>query len=138
MTLQRLNEHLNMVLELQRATELLSSLQSQMSGVARFDGMPHSHEVSRSTENIALALRSHIEEVKRLEAIVQNSDREVREFVNSIGDTRTRLIFNLRFLCGLKWDAIPSFLGGGITPEAIKAVCYRYLEQIGETDCDAL
>lgn len=138
MTLQRLNEHLNMVLQLQAAKEALSSMESQILKATNYDGMPHGHEVSRNTENLSILLSAQIADVNRLEYLVDQSEQEVRKFVDSIEDNRTKVIFNLRFLCAMKWDSIPMFFGGGITPEAIKAVCYRYLEQIGVTDCNAL
>lgn len=138
MTLQRLNEHLNMVLELQGAEERLSSMRSQILSAVNYDGMPHGHEVSRNTENLAILLQNQIDDVNRLSRMVETSEREIREFVESIEDNRTKVIFSLRFLCGFKWEAIPSVLGGGISPEAIKAVCYRYLVKIGITDCNAL
>ena len=138
MTLQRLNEHLNMLLQLQEAKEALGSMRSQILGAVNYDGMPHGHEVSSNTENLSILLSAQIADVNRLEAMVEQSEIEVRQFVDSIEDNRTKLIFSLRFLCGMKWDAIPSFFGGGITPEALKSVCYRYLEQIGAPDCNAM
>lgn len=125
MTLQRLNEHLNMVIQLQEATAILSSL--QVVKAPNYDGMPHSHQVSRSTENIAFALRRQMKAVKVLEKRVQQSEKEVRQFIDSIEDPRTQIIFDLRFLCGLKWDAVASMIGGGNTTEAVKSCCYRYL-----------
>lgn len=113
-------------------------MQAQILGAAKSDGMPHGHEVSRTTENLAIRLQKQIDDVNRLERMVDSSEKEIRDFVNSIEDNRTQLIFDLRFLCGLKWDAIPAYFGGGITPEGIKMVCYRYLERIGVTDCNAL
>ena len=66
MTLQRLNEHLNMVLELQGAEERLSSMRSQILSAVNYDGMPHGHEVSRNTENLAILLQNQIDDVNRL------------------------------------------------------------------------
>lgn len=127
MTLQRLNEHLNMVLQLQEAKEALSSLQSQILKATNYDGMPHGHEVSRNTENLALLLETQIADVNRLESIVDKSEIEIRKFVDSIEDNRTKVIFNLRFLCGLKWEAVAIMIGGGNTEKAVKSACYRFL-----------
>lgn len=138
MTLQRLNEHLNILLQLQEAKETLSSLQSQILKATNCDGMPHGHEVSRNTENLAVLLETQLSDVNRLESMAEQSEAEIRQFVDSIEDNRTKVIFNLRFLCGMKWEAIPPMFGGGISSEAIKAVCYRYLVKIGVTDCSAL
>lgn len=127
MTLQRLNEHLNMLLQLQEAKESLGSMRAQILGAVNYDGMPHGHEVSRNTENLSILLSAQIADVNRLEAMVEQSEIEVRQFVDSIEDNRTKLIFSLRFLCGLKWEAVAMMIGGGNTAEAVSMTCYRYL-----------
>lgn len=127
MTLQRLNEHLNMLLQLQEAKAALGSMQTQIIGAVNLDGMPHGHEVSRTTENLAILLQVQIDDVNRLEHTVETSEREIRRFVDSIEDNRTKLIFDLRFLCGLKWEAVAVMIGGGNTEKAVKSTCYRYL-----------
>lgn len=127
MTLQRLNEHLNMLLQLQTAKETLSSMKAQILGAVNYDGMPHGHEVSRNTENLSILLSAQLADVNRLEAMVEQSEKEIREFVDSIEDNRTKVIFNLRFLCGLKWEAVAVMIGGGNTEKAVKSTCYRFL-----------
>lgn len=127
MTLQRLNEHLNMLLQLREAKEALGSMKAQIIGAVNYDGMPHGYEVSRTTENLAILLKKQIDDVNRMEHMVEGSEREIREFVDSIEDNRTRLIFNLRFLCGLKWEAVAVMIGGGNSVDAVKSVCYRFL-----------
>lgn len=127
MTLQRLNEHLNMLLQLQAAMEALGSMKAQILGAAKSDGMPHGHDVSRTTENLAILLQKQIDDVNRLERMVDGSEKEIREFVESIDDNRTRLIFSLRFLCGMKWAAVAVMIGGGNSEKAVKSTCYRFL-----------
>lgn len=127
MTLQRLNEHLNMLLQLQEAKEALGSMRSQILGAVNYDGMPHGHEVSRNTENLSILLSAQIADVNRLDAMVEQSEIEVRQFIDAIEDNRTRLIFSLRFLCGLKWEAVGRMLGKGISEDAVRSVCVRYL-----------
>lgn len=134
MTLQRLNEHLNMILELQGAEERLSYMRSQILSAVNYDGMPHGHEVSRNTENLAILLQNQIDDVNRLSRMVESSEREIREFVESIEDNRTKVIFNLRFLCGFKWEAVGRMLGKGISADAVRSVCMRYLSKEREND----
>lgn len=127
MTLQRLNEHLNMVLELQGAEERLSSMRSQILSAVNYDGMPHGHEVSRNTENLAILLQNQIDDVNRLSRMVETSEREIREFIESIEDNRTKVIFNLHFICGMKWEAVAVIIGGGNSRDSVRMACYRYL-----------
>ena len=128
MTLQDLNGHLDMVLQLQDAREGLENLQAKILGAQQYDGMPHAHEASRKTETLAAALEPQLEEVSRLEKIVARSEVEVKAFIGTIGDSKTRLIFRLRFLCGCKWDEVADLIGGGNTDNAVKHICYRYLQ----------
>ena len=129
MTLRRLNQHLNIVWKLQEATGILGSLQAIKA--PNHDGMPHSHSVSRNTENIALAIERQIGIVNRLEQAAQMSEREIREFIDSISDPRTQIIFDLRFLCGMKWEAVASMIGGGNTASTVSMACYRYMKSGG-------
>lgn len=117
-----------MVLQLQEAKEALSSMQAQILKATNYDGMPHAHEASRNTENLSILLEAQIADVNRLEKIVDQSEKEVRGFIDSVEDNRTKVILNLRFLCGLKWEAVASMIGGGNTIDGVKSVCYRYLD----------
>ena len=128
MTLQDLNGHLDMVLQLQTARELLGNMQARILGAQQCDGMPHAHIASRTTENLAAALEAQYAEVARLERIVTNSETEVKAFIDTINDTRTKLIFRLRFLCGCKWDDVATMLGVSGTSDAVKMACYRYVD----------
>lgn len=127
MTLQQLNEHLNMLLQLEEAKEALNSLRAQVLGAQKYDGMPHAQEASRNTEILAVILQQQEDDVDRMERIVRTSEKEVTAFIDSIEDNRTKLIFSLRFLCGYKWEAVARMIGGGHTGDAISMVCYRYL-----------
>ena len=132
MTLQELNVHLDIVQELQRAKEALSNLEARIMGAQKLDGMPHSHTAARNTEQIAIIIGIQREEVSRLEKIARKSEEEIKAFIDTIGDNRTRLIFRLRFLCGCKWEDIADLIGWEGTVDAVKMNCYRYLQ---ETDC---
>ena len=127
MTLQDLNIHLDLVKELQTAREDLSNMQSLILGAQQYDGMPHAHNASRKTETIAIAFERQLEEVSRLEKIVSNSEVEVIAFINSISDSRTKLIFRLRFLCALKWEDVATMISGNNSTESVKMQCYRYI-----------
>ena len=128
MTIDRLNEHRNAVLLLQDAKAILASMNAQMLKAMEYTGMPHAPDPSRSTENLAILLDDQLADVNRLEAIVAESEKEVKAFVDSIEDNRTKVIFSLRFLCGMKWDDVALTIGGGNASSTMRAVCTRYLE----------
>lgn len=128
MTIDRLNEHRTAVLLLQDAKAILASMQAQMLKAMEYTGMPHAPDPSRSTENLAILLDDQLADVNRLEAIVAESEKEVKAFVDSIPDNRTRVIFNLRFMCGLTWDAVAKMIGGGNKSSTVRSICTRYIE----------
>lgn len=133
MTLQELNGHLDMVLQLLEAKEGLRNLQAKILGAQQYDGMPHSHEAARKTEQLAALLDTQSDDVRRLERIVARSEVEVKAFIDSITDSRTRLIFRLRFLCGCKWEEVADMIGGRNSENSVKHICYRYLQVSCET-----
>ena len=127
MTLHELDSHRDMVTQLHDARASLQNM--QILSAQQSDGMPHAHNASRSTENIAIALEAQLTRVARLERIVKRSEENgIRAWIEAIPDSRTALIFNLRFLCGMMWADVAMYVGGRNTAEAVKSVCYRYLD----------
>ena len=134
MTLAELNGHLDMLTQLQEAKESLSNMQARILGASQYDGMPHAHEAARRTENLSIILEGQLETVNRLERIVKTSEAPVREWIETIDDNRTKLIFSLRFLAGMKWESVAYYIGGRNTTESVKMACYRYLESTDDIE----
>lgn len=128
MTLADLNSHLNLVIELKKARAMLASMQGRVLGAQQLDGMPHGQGAARSTENLSILLETEIDNVNRLEQVVERSEREIRKWIDEIPDSRTRIIFNLRYLCGMGWQQVAEVIGGKNTENAVKSQCYRYLQ----------
>lgn len=129
MTLHELNGHLDAVTQLNDARETLRNMQSKILGAQQYDGMPHAHNASRNVEKFSILLDTMAENVRRWERIVLRSEESgIRAWIEAIPDSRTMAIFNLRFLCGCSWGEVAALVGGRNTEEAVKAVCYRYLQ----------
>ena len=131
MTLADLNSHLDLVIELKKARAMLASMQGRVLGAQQLDGMPHGQGAARSTENLSILLETEIDNVNRLEHVVERSEREIRKWIDEIPDSRTRIIFNLRYLCGMGWQQVAEVIGGKNTENAVKSQCYRYLQSKG-------
>ena len=127
MTLEELNLHMDLVKQLQGARELLAEAQARTLSAAQYDGMPHSHEASRRTENLSVFIESRQADVDRMERAVKNSEKEIREFVDNIKDIQLKSIFDLRYLCGMTWEDVACFLGGYNNADNIRMRVYRYL-----------
>lgn len=127
MTLELLNEHLHILWEYQKAKDHLVEMRASVLGAQQFDGMPHATGVSDKVARLALVLADQEEEVRKLEKAVSRSEKSVRKYVERIPDNRTKLVFNLRFCCGMTWPEVAQTIGGGNSPETVKMTCYRYL-----------
>ena len=52
-----------------------------------------------------------------------------KAYIGTIADSRTRMIFQLRFLRCLTWDEVAAIIGGRNTVSGVKMICYRYLDE---------
>lgn len=129
MTLAELNGHLDMVTQLHSARLTLQSLQDRILGAQQYDGMPHGHDASRKVENLSILLKEQSDDVDRLERAVVRSEKNIRKWISSIPDNRTKVIFNLRFLCGMKWEDVSCCIGIDTSSDAARMAVYRYLNQ---------
>lgn len=131
MTLQELNSHLDMVTQLHEARDRLQSLRDYVLRAQTYDAMPHGTGTTDKVGTLAIKIAEQEETVKRYERIIRRSEADIKAYIDGIEDNRTNLIFYLRFISGYTWDEVAEVIGGRNTAEAVKAVCYRYL-QMGE------
>lgn len=130
MTLDELNGHLDLLEHLAEAKDAYETAQARILGAMKFDGMPHVSEPSRRPENLSVYLERSAAEVDRWERIVKRSEADIRSFIETVPDPKLRSIFDLRYLCGMKWEDVASFAGGTSTYDSVRTACYRYLNQI--------
>lgn len=130
MTLDELNQHFNSIQRLAEARELLQSLRSAACpGAGLPTGMPHAPGIQDRAGNLAAEIVDMYASVESLEHEVDAKESAIAQFIESIEDNQTRLIFRLRFLRGLAWKDVAAIIGGGNTAESVKVVCYRFLRQ---------
>lgn len=128
MTLDVLNAHLDLVTQLNTSREMLQSMRDSVLRASRYDGMPHATGASDKVGQLAIKLAEQEETVARYERIVEKSEAEIKAYIDTIEDNRTNLIFYLRFICGFGWQAVADVIGGKNTEDAVRMVCYRYLQ----------
>lgn len=130
MTLERLNRHLEMRKDLQRARETLAALESRaMPGAQVLTGMPHAPGVSDKVGNLAVELADASREVERVAAAVTEDERDIVRYIAAISDIQTRTAFRLHFIRTLTWAQVADIFGGYATENTVRQLCYRYLKK---------
>lgn len=93
------------------------------------DEPPGPHNGESRTEKLVLeiiALEGEIEE-KRLNRIRELARLE--QYISTIDDSLTRLVFSYRHVDGLRWTEIARKIGGNNTPDSVRKLHDRYIEK---------
>ena len=129
MTLEELNQHLDLVNELKKAKEMLQSLwNAAYPGGQVLTGMPHAPGVKDKIGDLGIEIADLETEIEAMEAAVNNSAVPVLAFIAEIPDIQTRKVFRLRFCRGLAWKEVAGVLGGGNSEAGVKSAAYRYID----------
>lgn len=128
MTLQELSQYLKLRERLSRDEEILKSLEAAACpGAQVLTGMPHAPGVRDKVGDLAVEIADMKERIRFIEEEMAQVQSDIEAFVNSIEDERLRMIFRLRFLRCLTWQATADILGWSYTEDSVKRLCYRYL-----------
>ena len=120
MTFDELNQHLELLRELQRASERLERLCNKaFPGAQNLDGMPHGSGVRDKVGDLAIEIAEYRADVDALRARVKESGHRVEKFVASIEDRDVRLILRLRFQRGFQWKEIADYTGKYDTEKSV-------------------
>ena len=72
------------------------------------------------------------EEIKKcidnLRIKCKREELKIIKYIETIPDSLTRSIFNLRFIELKTWLQVANALGGNNTEDSVKKICYRYLD----------
>lgn len=128
MTLQELNEHLELKQKLDKVEAMYHEMEMRAyPGSPRLDGMPHGSGVSDKVGALGIELADLSARKKFLKAEVEKSEIPVAAYINTIEDDMIRLIFRLRFIHGYIWKDVADIVGGRNTEDSVRQACYRYL-----------
>lgn len=128
MTKKELSQLFYLNREIQRNKDKLARLRGRAtSTTSSISGMPHAAGISDKT---ALAA-----EIAYLDGII---DAQIRQtfyeynrliaYINSIGDSATRQVIELRFVNGLTWQQVAYSIGGDNTADSVRKICDRHLK----------
>ena len=130
MTLEDLNQHLELREQLQMAEEMMSALRTAANpGGSRLTGMPHAPGVKDKVGDLAVEIADLSTRIDALKAELERQEKTIAAFIGGITDDRTRMVFRLRFLRGLSWKEVSQILGKFTTESSVKITCYRYFRE---------
>ena len=134
MTIKELSQLYHLKKEITDLGERLYKLKTEAyaASSANLSGMPTAKSNASRTERFAV-------EIAALEDMI--SDRQDRcidelfkleQWINTIEDSRLRLIFTYRFVNRLSWVQVAFRIGGYETEDSVKKACYRYLKEAND------
>lgn len=129
MTLQELSQYFKLRERLERDEEILESFRAAACpGAQVLTGMPHAPGIRDKVGDLAVEIADMEERIRFLREEIAQEESAVAEFIGSIENDQTRMVFRLRFLRCLTWGEVAAVIGGRNTEAGVKSVCYRYLE----------
>jgi hypothetical protein len=125
MELRELNQNITLHERLDRAYEMLESLQAKADLQAtKMDGMPHGTDVSDKVGNIAIAIADLKARIDVLEDMIAENDEKIRAFANTLADERIQMAIQMRFISGFTWSGTAELLGPRFTENSVKRLVY--------------
>lgn len=133
MTLQELNQLFELRERLAKAQEMIDALRAAACpGAQVLTGMPHTPGIKDKVGDLAVEIADMDERISYLEGEIERVKAPIVEWIKTIDNDQTRLIFRLRFIRGLAWKEVAAMIRGGNTEASVKNICYRYLESCGD------
>ena len=129
MTLEVLNQHLELREKLDKAEEMLAALRAAATpGAAKLTGMPRAPGVNDKVGDLAVEIADLSSRIDYLKEELAEQEPEIEVFISRIDDDQTRMVFRLRFLRGLSWKEVSQILGRFTTEKSVSDLCYKYLK----------
>ena len=128
MTLQELNHLFELRERLAKAQEMIDALRaSACPGAQVLTGMPHASGVKDKVGDLAVEIADMDERISFLESEIERIKAPIVEWINTIDNDQTRLIFRMRFIRGLSWKEVALVVGGRNSEDSVRMACYRYI-----------
>ena len=129
MTLEQLNELFDLREQLRRVLEMRQSfMDAARPGAQVLTGMPHATGARDKVGDLAVEIAHLDARAEEFQTSIAHRETAVEQFIQSIPDDRTRMVFRLRFMRGMTWQEVAEVFGGGNTETGMKLTCYRYLD----------
>ena len=128
MTLEELSQLYHLRCEIADERRRLAELKSKAYAASspNLSGMP-----GRKGGDKVARYATDIERIEKIiEGRIARCDEErckLEQYIAQIPDSLTRRVFTFRFVENLSWTAVAMRIGGGVTDDCVKKICYRYI-----------
>lgn len=128
MTLTDLERYRQLKIRHEEAIQMIEELRSRaIPGSPALDGMPHGSGVSDKVGTLAIMIADLEAKLPSYERQIRKEHDQVEEFIRSIDDDKTRMIFRLRFQAGKTWKEVADVMGKWQTENSVRSRVYRFL-----------
>lgn len=132
MTLKELKDYPYVLKAIERYENELAELYDDSAGSMSPDmsGMPHGNgnadsKVASGYERNEKRINDLVKKLNVLRERLHKMD----QFFDSISDTHTLMIFELRFKKEYSWEQVAAHVGGNNTKDSVRQICNRYAEK---------
>lgn len=130
MTLEKLNEHYDLKVRLEKAQDMLQSLRAAAyPGGNVLTGLPHTPGVKDKVGDLAAEIADISGVVDRLEAQIRENEAEILVFISELENEQIRTIFRLRYIRALTWGEVANVIGGGNSENSVKHIVYGFFSK---------
>jgi len=139
MTLKQISRYATLLARLERAEELLLSLQEAVKPGAQTINDKMTYGVSKPSDvknkvgNLIVEIEDLKERIKYLKGEITREKRKVLKFIDNIHDDRVRVALRYKFISGATWWQVAEVFGGQYDDEKVKKLCYNYLEKTSDS-----
>lgn len=132
MTIQQLDEYHNLVHSIAIKEQQIKTLRQSVGdiGSPSLEGMPHGSGISDRTANAAIEILDLEERLSYQRSEAKKAAVEIKEFIDSIDDDITRLVYKFRVMYGYSWQEVADTLGGYNTRGSVRS---RYVSHTKRT-----
>jgi hypothetical protein len=128
MTLQELSKYYRLHERLEQNKDMLSSLYAAAGlGAQVITGMPHAPGTSDKVSSLVIEIEDLKSRIDYLESRCAQEKKKLEEYIGTIKDDQTRMVFRLRFIHCMTWRRVAEAIGGKNTANSVKLICHRHL-----------
>lgn len=126
MTLDQLNQHFALLQRRRQAEELLASMRSLAEPSSHtLSGMPRASAVRDRIGDLAAEIADISAVIESLNVEIEISSQPISVFIDNVSDVCARMVLRLRFIRGLEWKEVATYMGRGFSAKRVSDICYR-------------